>query len=207
MTSKADRQDAVPMLTPDQQPDLYRLLATFSGIARPTLSALVAAGFHSGRRAEPISEQHRALLRLLTQQARIRWTTEGPDGPGYVLTGHGEIALATYQAKYGPAHAPRRWPPLREVLAFRLVGGFTPDTSRTLKAALVAAEVIEKHDDVANIYKELLATLVHAGYIVRDGDGYVTTTLGQIELEKYQQRCPPEPRSRIKPRKDRKDRA
>lgn len=203
MTSKADRQDAVPMLAANQQPDLYRLLAVFSGIARPPLSALVAAGLHSGRRAEPISEYHRSLLRLLAQQVRIRWITEGPDGPGYVLTGYGEVALVTYQSTYGPAHAPRRWPPLREILVFRVMAGFTLDTPRTLRAALTAAEVIEEHQDVANIHKEMLAILVHAGYLIRDGDGYVTTTLGQIQLEMYQERCPKEPRSRMKPRKDR----
>ncbi|MFC3604635.1 hypothetical protein ACFOLM_16870, partial [Deinococcus soli (ex Cha et al. 2016)] len=57
MTSKADRQDAVPMLAPDQQPDLYRLLSVFSGVPVPTLPALIAAGLHSGKAAEPISEQ------------------------------------------------------------------------------------------------------------------------------------------------------
>ncbi|MFC6660068.1 hypothetical protein [Deinococcus multiflagellatus] len=106
MTNHRARQEAVPMLQKDEKPDLYRLLAVFSGIPLQTLPALVAARFHSGDPREPIQEEHRALLRLLADQRRIQWVSWGPDGPGHVLTGFGEVALKTYEAKYGPALAP-----------------------------------------------------------------------------------------------------
>lgn len=206
MTSKADRQDAVPMLAPDQQPDLYRLLAVFSGVPIPTLPALVAAGLHSGTAAEPISEAQRSLLRMLSQDRRIQWVTWGPDGPGYVLTGIGEEAVKVYAQRYGPAHARRRWPPLREILVFQLLESFDGTVERTLKGALVEAEVIAPQIDVANIYKELLVTLVHVGYLTRSGDGYVRTEAGQDALQDYQRRTP-QPNSHkssnMRPRKDR----
>lgn len=207
MTSKADRQDAVPMLAPDQQPDLYRLLAVFSGIPTPTLPALIAAGLHSGKAAEPISEQQRALLRMLTTDGRIRWVTWGPDGPGYVLTGIGEEAVKIYAQRYGPAHARRRWPPMREMLVFELLDAFDATAERSLKGALVEAEIITAKIDVANIYKQLLATLVHVGYLTRSGDGYVRTEAGQDALQDYQRRTPQRPGRKksggMHPRKDR----
>ncbi|GAA0508565.1 hypothetical protein [Deinococcus depolymerans] len=206
MTSKADRQDAVPMLAPDQRPDLYRLLAVFSGVPVPTLPALVAAGLHSGQSAEPISEAQRSLLRILSQDRRIQWVTWGPDGPGYVLTGIGEEAIKVYAHRYGPAHARRRWPPLREILVFQLLESFDRTVERTLKGALVEAEIITPQIDVANIYKELLVTLMHAGYLTRSGDGYVRTEAGQDALQDYHRRSP-QPTSHkpsgMRPRKDR----
>ena len=207
MTSKADRQDAVPMLAPDQQPDLYRLLAVFSGVPVPTLPALVAAGLHSGQSAEPISEHQRTLLRMLSQDRRIQWVTWGPDGPGYVLTGIGEEAVKIYAQRYGPAHARRRWPPMREMLVFELLEAFDTTSERSLKGALVEAEIITAKIDVANIYKQLLATLVHVGYLTRSGDGYVRTEAGQDALQDYQRRTPQRPgrkkSSGMHPRKDR----
>ncbi|GGS38026.1 hypothetical protein [Deinococcus knuensis] len=206
MTSKADRQDAVPMLTPDQQPDLYRLLAVFSGVPVPTLPALVAAGLHSGQSAEPISEHQRTLLRMLSQDRRIQWVTWGPDGPGYVLTGIGEEAVKVYAQRYGPAHARRRWPPLREILVFQLLEAFDVTSERSLKGALVEAEIITAKTDVANIYKQLLATLVQVGYLTRSSDGYIRTEAGQDTLQDYQRRTP-QPTGRkpsgVRPRKDR----
>lgn len=206
MTSNADRQDAAPMLPADQQPDLYRLLAVFSGIPRTTLSALVAAGLHSGTAAEPISEAQRSLLRMLSQDRRIQWVTWGPDGPGYVLTGIGEEAVKIYAQRYGPAHARRRWPPLREILVFQLLESFDGTVERTLKGALVEAEIIAPQIDVANIYKQLLATLVNAEYLTRSGDGYVRTDAGQDALRDYLKRTP-QPGNRkpsgMTPRKDR----
>ncbi|GGB64624.1 hypothetical protein [Deinococcus soli (ex Cha et al. 2016)] len=206
MTSKADRQDAVPMLAPDQQPDLYRLLSVFSGVPVPTLPALIAAGLHSGKAAEPISEQQRTLLRMLSQDRRIQWVTWGPDGPGYVLTGIGEEAVKVYAQRYGPAHARRRWPPMRELLVFELLEAFDTTSERSLKGALVEAEIITAKTDVANIYKQLLATLVHVGYLTRSGDGYVRTEAGQDALQDYQRRTPQRPgrkkSSGMRPRKD-----
>lgn len=206
MTSKADRQDAMPMLAPDQQPDLYRLLAVFSGVPVPTLPALVAAGLHSGTAAEPINEAQRSLLRMLSQDRRIQWVTWGPDGPGYVLTGIGEEAVKVYAQRYGPAHARRRWPPLREILVFQLLESFDGTVERTLKGALVEAEIIAPQIDVANIYKQLLVTLVHVGYLTRSGDGYVRTEAGQDALQDYRRRTP-QPNSHkssnMRPRKDR----
>ncbi|CAM3664641.1 hypothetical protein [Deinococcus frigens] len=105
-------------------PDTYRLLATFSGVPLKTLPALEAAALRlpitdpsdpndPGR--APISDHHRALLRQLAGSGRIRWVSWGPDGCGYVLTGHGELALDEYARRYGPAHTPRRGPSLAEV--------------------------------------------------------------------------------------------
>ncbi|MFC4636969.1 hypothetical protein [Deinococcus hohokamensis] len=108
------------MLKPAELPELYRLLAVFSGLPLKTLPALEAAGLRVPGGASEISDAHRALLRLLTQQARIRWVTWGPTGPGYVLTGYGETALDVYHQRYGPAHAPRQAPPLGPLARHRV---------------------------------------------------------------------------------------
>lgn len=95
-------------------PHVYRLLSVFSGIPLGTFEALRRSGLWED--AGPVCDSHRALLRLLTTDGRIRWVTWGPDGPGYVLTGYGEVALETYFQRYGPAHAPRRGPNLAEIV-------------------------------------------------------------------------------------------
>lgn len=112
-------------MTDSALPDTYRLLAVFSGIPLKTLPALEAAGLrvpvtdHGDPQdpgKAPISEHHRALLRQLACSGRIRWVSWGPDGPGYVLTGEGEVAIDGYYQRYGPAHAPRRGPSLAEIV-------------------------------------------------------------------------------------------
>ncbi|GHG35684.1 hypothetical protein GCM10017784_32140 [Deinococcus indicus] len=106
----------------------YRLLAVFSGVPLRPQAALEAAGLRvpvtdPGDPEDPgraeISGEHRALLKLLADQGRVRWVTWGPDGAGYVLTGYGETALDAYHQRYGPAHAPRRGPSLAQVLKER----------------------------------------------------------------------------------------
>lgn len=120
-------------------PHEYRLLSVFSCAPLKSTPALEAAGLRlpvtdstdpqdPGR--APISDAHRALLRRLTTDGRIRWVTwGGPDGPGYVLTGIGEAALEVYHQRYGPAHAPRRAPALAEVLAAQRA---TPDSQEAV---------------------------------------------------------------------------
>lgn len=118
--SAAHPQEATaPMLKSAELPDLYRLLAVFSGIPLQSAPALEAAGLRASGDATEISDHHRALLRLLTHQGRIVWVTWGPDGCGYVLTGYGETALDVYHQRYGPAHAPRRGPSLAQLLRER----------------------------------------------------------------------------------------
>lgn len=114
------------MTTPNTLPFEYRLLSVFSCTPLMSIPALEAAGLrvpvtnpsdpHDPGRA-PMSDAHRALLRRLSTDGRIRWVTWGPDGPGYVLTGYGEGALEIYHQRYGPAHAPRRGPALADLLA------------------------------------------------------------------------------------------
>lgn len=106
-------------------PDPYRLLAVFSGVPLKSLPALEAAGLRlpvtdpadpqdPGR--APVSDAHRALLRRLVESGRIRWVNWGPpEGCGYVLTGIGEVCIDEYFQRYGPAHSPRRGPPLIDV--------------------------------------------------------------------------------------------
>lgn len=96
-------------------PDVYRLLAVFSGIPKTTLSALHDSGLWTQEDGAAISDHQRGLLRVLSTDGRIQWVTWGPDGPGYVLTGFGEAALDTYAQRYGPAHAPRRGRSLGEI--------------------------------------------------------------------------------------------
>lgn len=105
-------------------PPAYRLLAVFSGIPLKSIPALEAAGLrvpvtdpkdpNDPGRAE-VSDHHRALLRQLTRDGRIRWVSWGPDGCGYVLTGEGEVAIDQYFQRYGPAHTPRRGPSLAQI--------------------------------------------------------------------------------------------
>lgn len=112
--------DAQPSL-----PDTYRLLSVFSGVPLRPHAALEAAGLRvpvtdprdpQDPGKAPLSDHHRYLLRHLSAETgRVRWVTWGPDGPGYVLTGHGELALDVYHQRYGPAHARRAGPPLAEV--------------------------------------------------------------------------------------------
>ncbi|MVN86892.1 hypothetical protein GO986_08955 [Deinococcus sp. HMF7620] len=186
MTTHHARQEAVPMLHKDDKPDLYRLLAVFSGIPMPVLPALVAARLHSGDQREPISDHQRGLLRWLAGQGRIRWVNWGPDGAGYVLTGYGETRLVTYEAQYGPAHAPRRGPPLREVLVHRLLDGFDLTTARSLHAALVAAEMLTAGETATRAHGDLLVLLAARGHVARAGDGYTRTELGELALDAHQ---------------------
>ena len=105
--------------------DTYRLLSVFSGVPLRPHAALEAAGLRvpvtdprdpQDPGKAPLSDHHRYLLRHLSAETgRIRWVTWGPSGPGYVLTGHGELALDVYHQRYGPAHARRHGPALAEV--------------------------------------------------------------------------------------------
>lgn len=103
-------------------PDSYRLLSIFSGVPQKTVAALKASGlWQPAADSEPIPDHLRGLLRTLAGDGRIRWVTWGPDGSGYVLTSLGESALDVYHQRYGPAHAPRRGPSLRELLRERAI--------------------------------------------------------------------------------------
>ncbi|WP_295822590.1 hypothetical protein, partial [uncultured Deinococcus sp.] len=103
-------------------PDIYRLLAAFSGIPQSPVAALEAAGLRvpptddAATPATELTSEHRGLLRTLTVDGRIRWIPGpwGPDGPGYVLTGLGEAALDVYAQRYGPAYPRRPGPALGE---------------------------------------------------------------------------------------------
>lgn len=114
MTQSAERPQETLTAKPGL-PDLYRLLAVFSGIPKPTLPALRASGLWTQDEHAAISDYQRGLLRILATDGRIRWVTWGPDGPGYVLTGYGDAALDVYRQRYGPAHTPRRGPSLGEI--------------------------------------------------------------------------------------------
>lgn len=104
-----------PEPKPNRLPDMYRLLAVFSGVPKTTMNALQDSGLWTQEKGAAISNYQRGLLRMLDIEGRIRWVSWGPDGCGYVLTGEGEVALDTYAQRYGPAHAPRRGPSLAEV--------------------------------------------------------------------------------------------
>lgn len=100
-------------------PDIYILLSVFSGIPLGPVAALKQSGLWTDEDDAPISDHLRGLLRTLARDGRIRWVTWGPDGPGYVLTGLGEVALDGYYQRYGPANAPRRGPSLAAVIRKR----------------------------------------------------------------------------------------
>ncbi|MDL2342583.1 hypothetical protein QOL99_00270 [Deinococcus sp. MIMF12] len=116
MTHTAERPQEIRPV-PSGLPHLYRLLAVFSGIPKPPALAVKDAGLWTQDEHAPLTDHHRALLRRLAEDGRVQWVTWGPDGPGYVLTGYGEIALESYRQRYGPAYAPRRGPSLGEIAA------------------------------------------------------------------------------------------
>lgn len=139
MTPSAEPQEArAPMLQPNERPEIYRLLAVFSGIPLGPVAALEAAGMrvpvtdrHDLRDPglEELSDEHRALLRLLADQGRIRWVKwpqekKGgrfvPPVEGYVLTGYGETALEVYRNDHGPTFPIRRAVPLGVLARHRL---------------------------------------------------------------------------------------
>lgn len=91
-------------------PEIYRLLAVFSGEPLLTLPALEQAGLRirtdDPLASRPVPDAHRALLRELHERRGwIRWV-KWPGKEGYVLTGMGECALDDYRHRYGPVQVP-----------------------------------------------------------------------------------------------------
>lgn len=164
-------------------PDTYRLLAAFSGVPLKTLPALEAAGLRlpvtdpsdpddPGR--TPISDHHRALLRQLAGSGRIRWVSWGPDGCGYVLSGHGEVALDEYAQRYGPAYTPRRGKTLADVAAATLSQDM--NTALTIlrespEVCLTLSEVTAAMKCLPRIARRALLSLVTVGQAVQHPGG------------------------------------
>lgn len=182
------------------EPDLYRLLAQFSGEPLQPIRALEAAGLRP-KLQDPddlrdparhsISDHHRALLRHLHHETgRIRWvewsTGKGkPPTEGYVLTGFGEAKLAEWGRQYGSAQAPRvgLGELARQRLIQRLVllDAFGP-SGVTAVCALEASGLRDEGlgTPLAEEHEALLLDLQRNGWIVVSGCGYVRTPAGDV---------------------------
>lgn len=182
------------------EPDLYRLLAVFSGQPLLSIPALEAAGLRP-KLQDPddlrdparnsISDHHRALLRHLhLETGRIRWVIwKDKKGrtldEGYVLTGYGEAKLVEWRDTYGPAQVPRVG--LGELARRRLIqqlvllDGFGHEVV-TAVGALEATGLREEglQTPLHEEHEALLLDLQRNGWIVVSGRGYVRTPAGDV---------------------------
>ncbi|BDP44862.1 hypothetical protein DAETH_48310 (plasmid) [Deinococcus aetherius] len=104
-------------------PDEYLLLSVLCAVPLSAVQSLELAGLRvpdEPKTITPMADEHRALLRRLTREGRMRWVPYGPDGGGYILTETGTETIDRYFERLGPAHAPRRGPALGELARLRL---------------------------------------------------------------------------------------